>query len=657
MTVTSIVVEDQRIVEDRPRLERDAAEPEKVKPEDPRIDATSGSTGSTGKRAKSKKRREAQQEFTHSWMVGALKGHTAPVLDMNFSSNGKFLASCAEDCGLRPEEEMLDPGDTDSYAACKVKQEAPTTNKQASRCKSRSSTTSTASNDASSSSTTASTSTDLSPSVKEDRAILSRRQRKNRTRTPRDQRREIREDEDEQPTQERHRSRHGHCSTRHSESMSTNANRRDSTSRGQIPNNTRPEENESQIPISMSGHSVESTIVWRSQRNKVYYFSETWLNTMLHRYTLTQEQMMDMGYPVECGIYPGCAYIIILRKHPTGHRIRGYHRLDVNAREFVPGSGRICQIESEGDSGHCTGSSVESSDLEQESSSDSDNIGESSASIDSSSSGSSYQQETRRDRSPNINESNKLPRKCARCYQYFFVNKENGEYVQEESCVYHWGKFRNGPVDNMWECCLGLANDRGCTTAENHVWTGLDEGCNGPFPNYVRTRSVSTGSADINLGVYALDCEMCFTKLGLELARVTVVGLDGEIVYDTLVRPIEEVIDYNTRFSGITAEDLSKAWKTLTDVQNDLTSFIYAETILIGHGLENDLRALRLLHSTVIDTCVAFPHVFGYPYRSSLKTLARTILWRDIQVAEHDSAEDARVVLDLMLRRLELDLL
>ncbi|XP_063975433.1 transducin beta-like protein 2 isoform X3 [Diachasmimorpha longicaudata] len=50
-----------------------------------------------GKRAKNKKRREAQQEFTHSWMVGALKGHTGPVLDMNFASNNKFLASCGED--------------------------------------------------------------------------------------------------------------------------------------------------------------------------------------------------------------------------------------------------------------------------------------------------------------------------------------------------------------------------------------------------------------------------------------------------------------------------------------------------------------------------------------------------------------------------------
>ena len=63
--------------------------------------ATSGfgsvtnTTMPNNKRAR-KKRRDAQQEFNHSWMTGSLKGHTAPVLDMNFSSTGKYLASCAE---------------------------------------------------------------------------------------------------------------------------------------------------------------------------------------------------------------------------------------------------------------------------------------------------------------------------------------------------------------------------------------------------------------------------------------------------------------------------------------------------------------------------------------------------------------------------------
>lgn len=50
----------------------------------------------SSKRIKSKKKREIQQEFTHSWIIGTLKGHTSPILDMDLSNNGKFLVSCAE---------------------------------------------------------------------------------------------------------------------------------------------------------------------------------------------------------------------------------------------------------------------------------------------------------------------------------------------------------------------------------------------------------------------------------------------------------------------------------------------------------------------------------------------------------------------------------
>lgn len=48
------------------------------------------------KRVKNKKRREAQQERVHPWMMGTLKGHTGLVTDMDFSSNGRYLASCAD---------------------------------------------------------------------------------------------------------------------------------------------------------------------------------------------------------------------------------------------------------------------------------------------------------------------------------------------------------------------------------------------------------------------------------------------------------------------------------------------------------------------------------------------------------------------------------
>ena len=79
--------------------------------------------------------------------------------------------------------------------------------------------------------------------------------------------------------------------------------------------------------------------------------------------------------------------------------------------------------------------------------------------------------------------------------------------------------------------------------------------------------------------------------------KFQVVGIDGRLVYETIIRPDDTIVDYNTRFSGVTARDLKRgSVKSLKDVQNDLLGFINANTILIGHGLENDLRALKVIY-------------------------------------------------------------
>lgn len=70
---------------------------------------------------------------------------------------------------------------------------------------------------------------------------------------------------------------------------------------------------------------------------------------------------------------------------------------------------------------------------------------------------------------------------------------------------------------------------------------------------------------------------------------------------------------------------------TLRDVQAVLLSMFSADTILIGHSLESDLLALKVIHSTVVDTAVLFPHRLGLPYKRSLRNLMADYLRQIIQ--------------------------
>lgn len=45
----------------------------------------------------------------------------------------------------------------------------------------------------------------------------------------------------------------------------------------------------------------------------------------------------------------------------------------------------------------------------------------------------------------------------------------------------------------------------------------------------------------------SVSCPQSYTTYGLELTRVTVVDTDMQVVYDTFVKPDNEVVDYNTR--------------------------------------------------------------------------------------------------------------
>lgn len=85
------------------------------------------------------------------------------------------------------------------------------------------------------------------------------------------------------------------------------------------------------------------------------------------------------------------------------------------------------------------------------------------------------------------------------------------------------------------------------------------------------------------------------------------------------------------RFSGITEEEMKHVTTTILDVQATLLTMFSDKTILVGHSLESDFKALRLLHDTVVDTSIIFPHKNGYPQKRALKNLCSEYLRKLIQ--------------------------
>ncbi|XP_012063999.1 PREDICTED: RNA exonuclease 1 homolog [Atta cephalotes] len=233
---------------------------------------------------------------------------------------------------------------------------------------------------------------------------------------------------------------------------------------------------------------------------------------------------------------------------------------------------------------------------------------------------------------------------CSRCGQVYMINKQ-GFAVRQQNCIYHWGRKFSVRGEGKYSCCQQYGSALGCCDAKTHVWD---------YTDYENLRGyVTTLSKDVPIdeqGVYALDCEMCYTTQGLELTRVTIVDEDCKVIYETLVKPQNPIIDYNTRFSGITEEDMKDVTTNILDVQATLLTMFSDKTILVGHSLESDFKALKLLHDTVVDTSIMFPHRNGYPQKRALKNLCSEYLRKIIQndVGGHDSKEDAIACMELI---------
>ena len=294
-------------------------------------------------------------------------------------------------------------------------------------------------------------------------------------------------------------------------------------------------------------------------------------------------------------------------------------------------------------------------------------------------------------------EASKGFEQCDRCktrFQVYPGRREDGLLASGGQCRYHHGKpflpardrddRMKGHVDKKYSCCNeSIGGTSGCTVAESHVVKFTDVKRLASILQFEETPT----NVDVPLDrALSLDCEMCYTVHGLELVRMTATAWPSrEEMIDVLVRPMGEILDLNSRFSGVWPEQLAeaKAFDRSSSASSGsdlrivgspaaaralLFEQLSPSTPLIGHGLENDLNATRIIHPTIIDSALlpSFRHPRGLPFRHGLKMLVSRHLGRDIQSnggcqgdgrsgrddgrtgGGHDSREDARAAGDLV---------
>lgn len=154
----------------------------------------------------------------------------------------------------------------------------------------------------------------------------------------------------------------------------------------------------------------------------------------------------------------------------------------------------------------------------------------------------------------------------------------------------------------------------------------------------------------------AIDCEMVGTGPRgrvSELARCSVVSYHGDVLYDKYIRPEMPVVDYRTRWSGITRQHMRKAIPFQV-AQKEILKLLKGK-VVVGHALHNDFQALKYTHprSQTRDTTYV-PNLLNPPglnvrTKVSLKDLALQLLHKKIQVGQkgHSSVEDALTAMEL----------
>ncbi|MCJ1389863.1 hypothetical protein MMC18_002720 [Xylographa bjoerkii] len=189
-----------------------------------------------------------------------------------------------------------------------------------------------------------------------------------------------------------------------------------------------------------------------------------------------------------------------------------------------------------------------------------------------------------------------------------------------------------------------------------------------PDPKYQQIAVTPTGPhKEPRRRAVALDCEMALVQTttvpykASELILLCAVDyLTGETLINTHVSPESHVIDWCTKYSGVTAHTMAeaeaqgKALKGWQEARFELWKYIDADTILVGQSLQNDLHVLRMIHTMVVDSAILTNLAVGFECTRewSLKVLCDELLGMKIQTQGkkgHVCVEDAFATREVVL--------
>ncbi|TVY60706.1 RNA exonuclease, partial [Lachnellula suecica] len=160
---------------------------------------------------------------------------------------------------------------------------------------------------------------------------------------------------------------------------------------------------------------------------------------------------------------------------------------------------------------------------------------------------------------------------CDRCKSRFQAfpgrREEDGALTSGGKCTYHYGRtfFADRSAsdpkakrEKRYKCCgEAMGDSAGCIQADHHVFSIKEAKRLASILNFEKTPE---NPAKALSNPVCIDGEMGYTVQGFELIRLTATSWPtGAPLFDVLVRPIGEILDLNSRYSGVWPKHMAAA--------------------------------------------------------------------------------------------------